>query len=188
MCLVEQWKEESGRAEERLRALFVASDVDGDGNLDFNEFTSIINHLRGGKGHREMLRMYAEMTLNKQVDCNTFVRVCRQYRFFTFEVGPVTRKADPAAKEIFETLEDEWGKFELTAMELLTIMAGTAAANRLEQLVLVFKKKMNEKSDPEETWHILRHIVEEMTAIVRKRAVEYPSFFQGMHLKNAKKD
>lgn len=27
--------QESSRAEERLRALFVASDVDGDGNLDF---------------------------------------------------------------------------------------------------------------------------------------------------------
>lgn len=67
LCIVEQWREESGRAEERLRALFVASDLDGDGNLDFNEFTSIINNLRGGKGHREMLRMYAEMTLNQQV-------------------------------------------------------------------------------------------------------------------------
>ena len=67
MAIVDQWKEESGRAEERLRALFVASDLDGDGNLDFSEFTSIINNLRGGKGHREMLRMYAEMTLNQQV-------------------------------------------------------------------------------------------------------------------------
>ena len=27
--------QESSRAEERLRALFVASDVDGDGDLDF---------------------------------------------------------------------------------------------------------------------------------------------------------
>ena len=36
-----------------------------------------------------MLRMYSEMTLNKLVDCNTFVRVCRKYRFFTFEVSPV---------------------------------------------------------------------------------------------------
>ena len=36
------YQEEAGRAEERLRALFVASDSDGDGNLDFGEFTGMV--------------------------------------------------------------------------------------------------------------------------------------------------
>ena len=187
LCIVDQWKEESGRAEERLRALFVASDTDGDGNLDFAEFSAIVNHLRGGKGHREMLRMYAEMTLNKQVDCNTFVRVCRKYRFFTFEIGPVSKKVDSNAKEIFDTLEFEWAKFEATAGEMLAILAGTSAANQLEQLVLLFKKKLHERADPEESWHVFRHLIESMTAIVRNRATEFPPFFTGLAMKSSKK-
>jgi hypothetical protein len=33
--------QESSHAEERLRALFVASDIDGDGNLDFQVCTTV---------------------------------------------------------------------------------------------------------------------------------------------------
>jgi hypothetical protein len=47
----------------------------------------------------------------------------------------VTKKADPNAKEIFDTLADEWDKFDRTAMELLTICAGTSAANRFSALL-----------------------------------------------------
>ena len=49
-----------------------------------------------------------------------------------------------------------------TAMEIMTLMVGTPSANRLEQLVVVFKKKLNERADPEESWHLLRHIIEEV--------------------------
>ena len=55
------------------------------------------------------------------------------------------------------------------AMELLTIMAGTAAANRLEQLVVIFKKKLAERSDPEESWHLFRHVVEGVAVSSSKR-------------------
>jgi len=54
-------------------------------------------------------------------------------------------------------------------MELLTVMAGTAAANRLEQLVVIFKKKLMDRSDAEESWHIFRHVVEGM-AVSRHRS------------------
>jgi len=47
-----------------------------------------VSHVAGAKRQRELLRMYGEMTLNKTVDCNTFVRVCRKFRFYTFEVPP----------------------------------------------------------------------------------------------------
>jgi hypothetical protein len=40
----------------------------------------------------QLLRMYAEMTLNPVVDCNTFVRTARKYRFFSFEVGAMSKK------------------------------------------------------------------------------------------------
>ena len=44
MAIVDQWKEESGRAEERLRALFVASDLDGDGKIDADEQVALNRH------------------------------------------------------------------------------------------------------------------------------------------------
>ena len=46
------------------------------------------------------------------------------------------KKADPNSKEMFETLANEWEKFDRTAMELLTICAGTAVANRWRSLLL----------------------------------------------------
>eukprot|EP00961_Rhodomonas_salina_P248965 3364740-Rhodomonas_salina.1 len=81
--------------------------MDGDGNLDFTEFTQMVHHVNSNKGHRELLRMYAEMTLNKTVECNTFVRVCRKFRFFTFEVGPLVKRQDPQTAAVFALLIDE---------------------------------------------------------------------------------
>uniref|UniRef100_A0A6U6B6K6 EF-hand domain-containing protein n=1 Tax=Guillardia theta TaxID=55529 RepID=A0A6U6B6K6_GUITH len=107
LFIIEEWKQEVERSEERLRALFVASDADGDGNLDFEEFAGMVARIQSNKEHRELLRMYSEMTLNKQVDCNTFVRVCRKFRFFTFETGPVSKKVDPAAKFVFDLILEE---------------------------------------------------------------------------------
>ena len=43
LFMVDQWLSESGRAEERLKALFVASDSDGDGNLTLTEFTNMVS-------------------------------------------------------------------------------------------------------------------------------------------------
>lgn len=216
---------------------------------------SLLN-LMGGTSLLVVSLSKADLESNSQVDCNTFVRVCRKYRFFTFEVhafatirnlcgiygivpavlykvlimscaerlvhvrmnlqvGPQVRKTDPAAKEVFDSLEDEWGKFDRTvvlipclrvqyvlvpsensgpfflpsgdyihailhqhwptaqitampeqAMELLSIMAGTAAANRLEQLVVALKKKLVERSDPEESWHLFRHVIEGMAVSI----------------------
>jgi len=47
----------------------------------------------------------------------------------------------------------------------ISIFTGTSAANRLEQLVLIMKKKLNEKSDPEESILLFRTVVEEMTVL-----------------------
>jgi len=165
--IVEQWKEEAGRAEERLRALFVASDSDGDGNLDFGEFTGMVSHVAGSKRQRELLRMYGEMTLNKTVDCNTFVRVCRKFRFFTFEVGPIKRTADPACKPVFDLLTQEWAKVEQVVTELLVVLDGMAAANRLQQLVVILRRKMSERMDPEEAWHMYRIVIHDFVSVLR---------------------
>jgi hypothetical protein len=43
LFMVDQWLSESSRSEERLKALFVASDADGDGNLTLNEFTNMVS-------------------------------------------------------------------------------------------------------------------------------------------------
>lgn len=108
--IVDQYVHEASRGEERLRALFVASDSDGDGNLTLNEFQDMMMHVNSKKSHREFLRMYSEMTLNRTVDCNTFVRVCRKFSFFSFTYGPHSKKVDRDAGEVFELLATEWGK------------------------------------------------------------------------------
>ncbi len=54
---------------------------------------------------------------------------------------------------------------------------------RLEQLVIVFKKKLAERADLEESWHVFRHVIEDMTAMVRSQPMEYPPFFAGMAMK-----
>jgi hypothetical protein len=54
---------------------------------------------------------------------------------------------------------------------------------RLEQLVVVFKKKLAEKADAEESWHVFRHVIEDMTAMVRNHPKELPPFFAGMAMK-----
>ncbi len=46
----------------------------------------MVDRVKVGRGHRELMRMYAEMTLDQRVDCSTFLRVCRKFRFFAFEV------------------------------------------------------------------------------------------------------
>jgi len=51
----------------------------------------------------------------------------------------------------------------------ISIFTGTSAANRLEQLVLIMKKKLNEKSDPEESILLFRTVIEEMTVFERGR-------------------
>jgi len=169
LFIIEQWRDESGRAEERLRALFVASDTDGDGNLDYGEFTSMINHISTGKGHRECLRMYAEMTLNKTVDCNTFVRVCRKHRFFTFEPGPANKKSEKGPPEVFDMLLLEWKKIEDVVHEVLVVLQGTPVGKRLEQHVVILKKLLNERVETEQCWLTYRSVVAEFTSAIRNR-------------------
>ena len=169
LFIVEQWRDESSRAEERLRALFVASDSDGDGNLDYDEFTEMIQHVNTNKGQRECLRMYAEMTLNRVVDCNTFVRSARKFRFFTFEVGPAVRKSDKFAQEMFEVIQQEWKKVEDLVLELTVVLEGTRVGGRLLQRVHMLKKLFKEGIESELAWLCYRSIVSEFTSAIRNR-------------------
>ena len=50
--IVDQYVHEASRGEERLRALFVASDSDGDGNLTLQEFSDMVKHVNSKKSHR----------------------------------------------------------------------------------------------------------------------------------------
>jgi Ca2+-binding EF-hand superfamily protein len=80
---------EQSNVEVRLKAIFVGADTDGDGNMDIDEFNSMIAITQSSLSHQQLLRMYSEMTLNSRVDCDVFVRVARAFRFCTFEIGPV---------------------------------------------------------------------------------------------------
>jgi hypothetical protein len=84
-----QFIREQTNVEIRLKAIFVGADTDGDGNMDIDEFNSMIAITQSSLSHQQLLRMYSEMTLNSRVDCDVFVRVARLFRFCAFEVGPV---------------------------------------------------------------------------------------------------
>jgi len=80
---------EQSNVELRLKAIFVGADSDGDGNMDLDEFNSMIAITHSSLSHQQLLRMYSEMTLNSRVNSEVFVRVARLFRFCAFEVGPV---------------------------------------------------------------------------------------------------
>ncbi len=86
---------EQSNVEIRLKAIFVGADTDGDGNMDIDEFNSMIAMTQSSLSHQQLLRMYSEMTLNSRVDCEVFVRVARVFRFCAFEVGPVRAHPTP---------------------------------------------------------------------------------------------
>ncbi len=47
--------------------LFVGSDANADGNLDFEEFVAMIKHIKTNRPRRELLRMFSELTLHRCV-------------------------------------------------------------------------------------------------------------------------
>ena len=47
--------------------LFVGSDANADGNLDFEEVVTMVKKIRTNRPRRELLRMFAELTLHRCV-------------------------------------------------------------------------------------------------------------------------
>jgi len=45
--------------------LFVGSDANADGNLDFEEFVAMVKHIKTNRPRRELLRMFSELTLHR---------------------------------------------------------------------------------------------------------------------------
>jgi hypothetical protein len=83
--LLDAWQEIHGRWGSRLEAIFCASDADGDGNLDMQEFSAMLHKVVDADTlqndvlvHRQM---YADMCMWPRVDANVFVKVCRDHRF-----------------------------------------------------------------------------------------------------------
>ena len=61
-----------------------------------------------------------ELTMNRSLDPNGFVRLCRKYKFLSFELGPPQhKKQDTSTKEVFAVLQTEWRKVEDVVHELL---------------------------------------------------------------------
>ena len=91
---------EQSNVELRLKAIFVGADSDGDGNMDIDEFNSMIAITHSSLSHQQLLRMYSEMTLNSRVSSEVFVRVARLFRFCAFEVGPVCAPPTNSARAL----------------------------------------------------------------------------------------
>jgi hypothetical protein len=168
--VLSEFTQENQRSEERLRALFVASDSDGDGNLDYDEFLSMIQHTQTDKSHSALVRMYSEMTLNKHVDCNTFVRVARKHRFGAFEIGPVLKKIEKPDKDLFDVLTDQWNKLQPLIHELLIILEGTATMAKLSDHIASVHEQIKIRKEPEMVYHLYHNLVSELTTIVSNRS------------------
>lgn len=168
--VLSEFTQETQRSEERLRALFVASDSDGDGNLDYDEFLSMIQHTQTDKSHSALVRMYSEMTLNKHVDCNTFVRVARKHRFGSFEIGPLLKKIEKPEKDLFDVLIDQWNKLQPLIHELLIILEGTATMAKLTDHISTVHEHIKIRKEPEMVFHLYHNLVSEMTTIISNRS------------------
>jgi len=168
--ILSEFTQENQRSEERLRALFVASDSDGDGNLDYDEFLSMIQHTQTDKTHAALVRMYSEMTLNKHVDCNTFVRVARKHRFGAFEIGPLLKKIEKPEKDLFEVLIDQWNKLQPLIHELMIVLEGTATMAKLTDHISSIHDLIKIRKEPEMVFHLYHNLVSELTTIISNRA------------------
>ncbi len=168
--VLSEFTQENQRSEERLRALFVASDSDGDGNLDYDEFLSMIQHTQTDKSHSSLVRMYSEMTLNKHVDCNTFVRVARKHRFGAFEIGPLLKKMEKPDKDLFDVLTDQWNKLQPLIHELMIILEGTATMAKLTDHVASVHEQIKIRKEPEMVFHLYHNLVSELTTIMSNRS------------------
>jgi Ca2+-binding EF-hand superfamily protein len=168
--VISEFTQENQRSEERLRALFVASDSDGDGNLDYDEFLSMIQHTQTDKSHSALVRMYSEMTLNKHVDCNTFVRVARKHRFGAFEIGPLLKKIEKPDKNLFDVLTEQWNKLQPLIHELLIILEGTATMSKLTDHIASIHEQIKIRKEPEMVFHLYHNLVSEMTTILSNRS------------------
>ena len=126
LFLVDFWHDEQHRVEERMRSLFVGADANADGNLDFEEFVTMVKKIKANQPRREMLKMFAEHTLNRSLDPKGFLRLCHKFKFVQFDLGPVgSRKQDTNTREVFNVLCQEWRKTENVVNELLIILSDT---------------------------------------------------------------
>ena len=126
LFLVDFWHDEQHRVEERMRSLFVGADANADGNLDFEKFVTMVKKIKANQPRREMLKMFAEHTLNRSLDPKSFLRLCHKFKFVQFDLGPVgSRKQDTNTREVFNVLCQEWRKTENVVNELLIILSDT---------------------------------------------------------------
>ena len=105
--IVEQYMDEAGKGEERLKAIFVAADTDNDGQLEYKEYIKMMNHLGMVQNYRKLMRMYTEMTLNRTVTSTVFVHVCRKWKALLFEPGPAVKRVEKNASDVFSLMNQE---------------------------------------------------------------------------------
>merc|ERR1719478_1599325 len=86
----------------------------------------MVKKIKANQPRREMLKMFAEHTLNRSLDPKGFLRLCHKFKFVQFDLGPVgSRKQDTNTREVFNVLCQEWRKTENVVNELLIILSDT---------------------------------------------------------------
>ena len=90
--LVDYWKYMVyDNMDSRLESIFVAADDDNSGDLDYPEFTDLIERISRTEHStltsRSTLRMYSQMSLHEKVDAAVFAKVSRSFELAKINVG-----------------------------------------------------------------------------------------------------
>jgi hypothetical protein len=158
-----------------MMSLFVGADSNADGNLDFEEFITMIKVIKVGRPRRESLKMFAELTLNRSLDPTAFVKACRKYNMLSLELGPtLAKKKDKTSLEVFNVLNAEWTKIEDIVHELLVVLEGSRVGEKMDEAVDLLKKLLNDKLEAEQAWLVYRKVVAEFTSAVKNRTPPEP--------------
>jgi hypothetical protein len=137
--ICDEWKAVvHDRTDERLAALFTAADADGNGDLDFKEFSDLTRKLSkektGSITTRQMIRMYGYMALSNRIDAPLFVACSRAYGLGAFVLGTDDDSAATYhSRSVFDQFAADLAKSEPVILDLISRDGDGATGRRAAQ-------------------------------------------------------
>jgi len=175
--LVEYWKTlVYDSIDARLESLFVSADNDQSGELDYHEFTDMVEKVattgNSSLSSRSVLRMYSQMSLHEKVDAAVFCKVARSFELAKIRVGRgtrLTKESKPAQEKaaVFKLLKGHWQHLEGKVLPVVFSLKQSPQGNVMEELVSLLRSLLREEEDAEQAVHCFRSIVADMPPAIR---------------------
>jgi hypothetical protein len=164
--LVDYWKYMVyDNMDSRLESIFVAADDDNSGDLDYPEFTDLIERISRTEHStltsRSTLRMYSQMSLHEKVDAAVFAKVSRSFELAKINVGKPgrPRRDSKTAQEratVFKLLKGHWQHLEGKVLPLVYSLKHTSRGHVMEEVVNLLRSLLREEEDAENAVHCFR--------------------------------